>query len=131
MTVTDNNVIIGSIFINEPDDSKALEKLLPELKKNFEMLVELQKKYGTRRNYTELENLLKQVMIICDSGYDSEANVIFIHENEIRSLIMPKITSKYINNEMRTYDKNLEQLWMLIWLLTKCSFEFYKMNRII
>ena len=41
MAVTDNNVIIGSIFINEPDDSKALEKQLPELKKNFEMLVEL------------------------------------------------------------------------------------------
>ena len=54
MAVTDNNVIIGSIFINEPDDSKALEKLLPELKKNFEMLVELQKNYGTRINYTEL-----------------------------------------------------------------------------
>ena len=64
MAVTDNNVIIGSIFTNEPDYSKALEKLLPELKKNFEMLVELQKKYGTRRNYTELENLLKQAMII-------------------------------------------------------------------
>ena len=110
MTVTDNNVIIGSIFINEPDDSKALEKLLPELKKNFEMLVELQKKYGTRRNYTELENLLKQVMIICDSGYDSEANVVFLYKNEIKSLIMPKITSRYINNQMRTYDEELEKL---------------------
>ena len=109
MAVTDNNVIIGSIFINEPDDSKALEKLLPELKKNFEMLVELQKKYGTRRNYTELENLLKQAMIICDSGYDSEANVVFLYKNEIKSLIMPKITSRYINNQMRTYDKDLEK----------------------
>ena len=110
MAVTDNNVIIGSIFINEPDDSKALEKLLPELKKNFEMLVELQKKYGTRRNYTELENLLKQAMIICDSGYDSEANVVFLYKNEIKSLIMPKITSRYINNQMRTYDEDLEKL---------------------
>lgn len=110
MAVTDNNVIIGSIFINEPDDSKALEKLFPELKKNFKMLVELQKMYGTRKNYEEIKNLLKKAMIICDSGYDSEANVVFIHENEIRSLIMPKITSRYINNEMRTYDENLEQL---------------------
>ena len=110
MAVTDNNVIIGSIFINEPDDSKSLEKLLPELKKNFKMLVELQKKYGTRTNYSELENLLKKAMIICDSGYDSEANVVFIYENELKSLIMPKIISRYINNQMRTNDKDLEKL---------------------
>ena len=49
-------------------------------------------------------------MIICDSGYDSEANVVFIHENELKSLIMPKITSRYINNQMRIYDENLELL---------------------
>ena len=105
-----NNVIIGSIFINEPDDSKSREKLLPELKKNFKILVELQKKYGTRTNYSELENLLKKAMIICDSGYDSEANVVFIYENELKSLIMPKIISRYINNQMRTNDKDLEKL---------------------
>ena len=39
-------------FINDPDDSKALEKLFPELKKNFEMLVELQKS-------TELEQIME------------------------------------------------------------------------
>ena len=49
-------------------------------------------------------------MIICDSSYDSEANVVFIYKNEMKSLIMPKITSRYINNQMRTYDENLELL---------------------
>ena len=110
MAVTDNNIIIGSIFINEPDDSKALEKLFPELKKNFKMLLELQKKYGIRRNYKELQNMLKQAMIICDSGYDSEANIVFISNNELKSLIMPKIISRYINNQMKEYDENLERL---------------------
>ena len=28
----------------------------------------------------------------------------------MKSLIMPKITSRYINNQMRTYDENLELL---------------------
>ena len=46
VAVTDDNIIIGSIFINNPDDSKALPQILPELKKNFEILWELQKKYG-------------------------------------------------------------------------------------
>ena len=110
MAVTDNNIIIGSIFINEPDDSKALEKLFPELKKNFKMLLELQKKYGIRRNYKELQNMLKQAMIICDSGYDSEANIVFISNNELKSLIMPKIISRYINNQMKEYDEKLEKL---------------------
>ena len=49
-------------------------------------------------------------MIICDSGYDSEANVVFIYENELKSLIMPKIISRYINNQMRTNDKDLEKI---------------------
>lgn len=38
VAVTDDNIIIGSIFINNPDDSKALPQILPELKKNFEIL---------------------------------------------------------------------------------------------
>ena len=56
---TDDNIIIGSIFINEPYDSKALEKLYPKLKKNFEILLELQKKYGTRKNYKEIKKPIK------------------------------------------------------------------------
>ena len=49
-------------------------------------------------------------MIICDSGYDSQANIVFLHKNEINSLIMPKITARFINNEMRTYDEKLEKI---------------------
>ena len=68
MAVSDNNTIIGSIFINDPDDSHALEKLIPELEKNFKMLADLVEKYGTRNNTTEIKKLIKQAMIICDSG---------------------------------------------------------------
>ena len=60
MAVSDDNIIIGSIFINQPDDSKALPQLIPELKKNFKILSELVKKYGTRRNTTELKNMIQK-----------------------------------------------------------------------
>ena len=110
VAVTDDNIIIGSIFINNPDDSKALPQILPELKKNFEILWELQKKYGTRKNEKEIKNMLKKAMLVCDSGYASEENITYICENDIRSLIMPKITSIYINNKMKSFDEKLEEL---------------------
>ena len=49
-------------------------------------------------------------MIICDSGYDSEANIVYIHENEIRSLIMPNITARFINKQIRKAEEELEML---------------------
>ena len=110
MAVSDNKVILGSIFINDPDDSHALEKLIPELRKNFEMLAELVAKYGTRNNTQEIKNLIKQAMIICDSGYDSQSNVVFLLENEYKSLIMPKITARYTNRQLLKFDKELENL---------------------
>lgn len=110
VAVTDDNIIIGSIFINNPDDSKALPQILPELKKNFEILWELQKKYGTRNNEKEIKNMLKKAMVVCDSGYASEENITYICENDIQSLIMPKITSIYINNKMKSFDEKLEEL---------------------
>ena len=110
MAVSDDNIILGSIFINDPDDSHALEKLIPELQRNFEMLAELVEKYGTRSNTTTIKNMINKAMLICDSGYDSEANVVFLYENELRSLIMPKITSRYINKQIRQFDETLEEM---------------------
>ncbi len=110
VAVTDDNIIIGSIFINNPDDSKALPQILPELKKNFEILAELVEKYGTRTNYNQIKNMLDKAMLVCDSGYSSEENIVYICENDIRSLIMPKITSIYINNKMKSFDEKLEEL---------------------
>lgn len=110
MAVSDDNIILGSIFINDPDDSHALEKLILELQRNFEMLAELVEKYGTRSNTTTIKNMINKAMLICDSGYDSEANVVFLYENELRSLIMPKITSRYINKQIRQFDETLEEM---------------------
>lgn len=131
MAVSDNNIIIGSIFINDPDDSHALEKLMPELHRNFELLAELVGKYGTRNNTGTIKNLIQQAMIICDSGYDSEDNIIYIHENQIKSLIMPKITSRFINKQMKEFDLELEKLSEGITLLEEDEkFEKRDMPRI-
>ena len=130
MAVSDNNIIIGSIFINDPDDSHTLEKLMPELHRNFELLAELVGKYGTRNNTSTIKNLIQQAMIICDSGYDSEDNIIYIHENEIRSLIMPKITSRFINRQIRKAEEELEILSGPIEICDEEEFEKRDMRRI-
>ena len=130
MAVSDNNIIIGSIFINDPDDSHALEKLMPELHKNFQLLAELVDKYGTRNNTDTIKNLIKQAMIICDSGYDSEANIVYIYENEIRSLIMPNITARYINKQIRKAEQELEILSGPIEIDDDEEFEKRDMQRI-
>ena len=108
--ITDNNIIIGSIFINDPDDSKALPQLIPELNKNFEILKDLIVQYGNRRNYTEISKMLDLAMAVCDSGYSTEENITYVVENNIRALIMPKIIATFINNELRKYEDNLEVL---------------------
>ena len=130
MAVNDDNIILGSIFINNPDDSQALEKIMPELHKNFELLLDLVKKYGTRNNTGTITNLIQKAMIICDSGYDSEANVVYIHENDIRSLIMPNITARYLNKQIRKAEEDLENWSGSIEIIDEEEFEKRDMPRI-
>ena len=54
--------------------------------------------------------MLKKAMLVCDSGYASEENIVYISKNNIKSLVMPKITSIYLNNKIKSFDEKLEGL---------------------
>lgn len=71
------------------------------------MLVEMEKKYGSRRNYKELKNKLWDCIVICDSGYFTDFNLKAADLYGINALIMPSKMSKQINNEIRK-SKGLE-----------------------
>lgn len=62
------------------------------------------------KNEKEIKNMLKKAMLVCDSGHASEENIVYISKNNIKSLVMPKITSIYINNKMKSFDEKLEGL---------------------
>ena len=130
VAVTDDNIIIGSLFINNPDDSKALPQILPELKKNFEILWELQNKYGIRNNEKEIKNMLEKAMLVCDSGYATDENIAYITENNIRSLIMPKITARYINKKMKGFDEKLEEMSGEITIIDEEDTELEKTTKV-
>ena len=58
--MTENNIILTGILSNKANDNTCMDEVLTELKENFTILLELVKKYGCRRNYKEIESMLKK-----------------------------------------------------------------------
>ena len=75
-------------YWTNPTTVKVLEEVLPDIKETTEILLELQKKYGLRRNNKEISTLMERTTFISDSGYFSDHNL----------EISDKIYNKYLNN---------------------------------
>lgn len=99
--ITENDVVITGLLVNQPNDFKVLPLVMKELEVNFKILVELQQKYGKRRNYKELERMLENARYICDSGYFTDDNLEFMDKHGYKCIIMTKNRAKQINNEIR------------------------------
>ena len=100
--ITENDVIITGLLVAQPNDFKVLPLLIRELETNFRILIELQKKYGERRNYKELERMIENAKYICDSGYFTDENLEYMDKHGYKCIIMTKRKSEQINNEIRT-----------------------------
>jgi len=99
--MTENNIIITGLLLQQPNDNLSMKDLLLELKENFTILRELIEKYGVRRNYKEIEKMLEKAIFVFDSGYFSDENLEALDQYGINGLIMPKLISRQINNEIR------------------------------
>ena len=98
---------MDSYWIN-PNDSRVLEEVLIDIQETIEILVDLQKKYGIRRNYKEINSLLERTTFILDSGYFSDHNLEIADKYAINALIMPKVIARQRNNKIRE-ENNLEK----------------------
>lgn len=49
--MTENHIVFSGILLEEPNDHHVIKDLLLDLKETFEILVEMQKEFGERRNY--------------------------------------------------------------------------------
>ena len=96
-----NKIIFNGVLLDKPNDSKVLEEILIDMQETIEILVDLQKKYGLRRNYKEINSLLERTTFILDSGYFSDHNLEITDKYAINALIMPKIIARQRNNKIR------------------------------
>ena len=103
-----NKIVFGGVLLDKPNDSKVLEEVLLDIQETIEILVDLQKKYGLRRNYDEIKGLLERTTFILDSGYFSDHNLEIADKYAINALIMPKVIARQRNNKIRE-ENNLDK----------------------
>lgn len=72
--MTENKIVISCLLLQKPNDNLCMDEVLSELKENFEILLELVEKYGSRRNYKEIKKMLEKAIFVFDSGYFSDKN---------------------------------------------------------
>ncbi len=99
--MTEHHIILTGILIEQPNDHYAIKELLNDLKETFDILIELQKEFGEKNNYKEIQKRINKMILIADSGYFSTENMHALEEEEINYVIMPKSISQQINNEFR------------------------------
>ena len=96
-----NGIVLPVLLLSEPNDGKALDKVIIDLKETFKILEKLQKYYGERTNYKEIRNALKITIMILDSGYFTDDNLEAAYNHDLNVLIMPRITARRINDKLR------------------------------
>lgn len=89
-----NKISFEGLLLDKFNDSKVLEEVLLDIKETTEILLDLQKKYGLRRNYTQISTLMERTTFILDSGYFSDHNLEISDKYAINALIMPKIIAR-------------------------------------
>lgn len=69
----------------------------------------MQKEFGERRNYSEIQRRIREHILIADSGYFSTENLYCLFINKINALIMPKKLSEDHNNKLRQENEQKEK----------------------
>ena len=99
--MTEEKIVFSPVLSNLPNDKHSLEDIIQEIKENIEIIVELQKMFGIRRNYKELTEILNNTMLVFDSGYYEIENLQSADKHELNVLILPKRLATQINNQIR------------------------------
>jgi hypothetical protein len=99
--MNENNIVIGSVLLNKPNDYHSIEEVIRDLRENFQLLAEMVDKYGCRNNLKEIQRLLDDTLFIMDAGYFSDFNLEKADEYGIKVLIMPKSIAIEKNHEFR------------------------------
>lgn len=105
-----NQILITGVLVKKANDSDVIGDVLDELKLSFEILKELNQKYGNMDNdeLFDFNNLLDHAIFICDSGYFTNENIESAYFNDMEIVIMSRQLARQNNNKKR--EKWLKQL---------------------
>lgn len=98
---TENHIILTGILLSESNDRKTIKYVLKDIHEIIKVFIEMQKEFGERRNYAEIQRRIREHILIADSGYFSTKNLYHLVVNKINALIMPKKLSEAHNNKLR------------------------------
>ena len=101
----ENHIIINGTLIEQPNDHYSIKYLLNDLKETFDILIEMQEKFGERRNYREIQKRIDEMIIIADSGYFTDENMYALEQE--------KITEHFIDKRKMFNIKQLNSLSVL------------------
>ena len=92
-----NGIVLPGLLQSEPNDGKALNKIIIDLKETFQIMEKLQKYYGERRNYKEIRNALEIAIRLVKLGVLELLSPLFIVLVSLEKLFNTKFLSP-INN---------------------------------
>jgi len=99
--MTNNNLVFSSFLSLKPNDFLVLEEVIEDFKETLQILLELVKKYGERKNYKEIEKIIETAIFSFDAGYGSDESIEKAHEIGINALIKPKKIAMENNEEFK------------------------------
>ena len=98
----EKHIALAGYLHADANDSNSIKKIFIELKEDLELLVSIIKEFGEYKdNLSEIKNLLKNIKIICDSGYHSKENILAAINMELTLIFMTKQISRQNNHENR------------------------------
>lgn len=104
--MTGEKIVLSGIISDKPNDVNCLEEIMEEFAENLSILVKIQKEYGERRNYKEIQNIINGSTFIMDGGYFEIQNIITSYNWNMHILMMPRLISRKINETIRK-DNNI------------------------
>lgn len=107
--MTENHIILTGMLLSESNDRKTIKYVLKDIYDTIKAYIEMQKEFGERRNYCEIQRRIHEQILIADSGYFSTENIYYIFINKINALIMPKKLSEAHNNKLRQENEQEEK----------------------
>jgi len=112
--MTENHIILSGMLLSESNDRKTIKYVLNDIRETIKVFIEMQKEFGERRNYREIQRRIREHILIADSDYFSTENLHHLFINKINALTMPKKLSEDHNNKLRRENEQEEKKEMIL-----------------